>query len=139
MDKRKLLIVGSVILIIASVVVSIFLLVNNEPAEEDFTIDGIELPKNESVLEDAVVDNLKITNVSLLTRDGMSTFKAQVLNETDNSIDIDTLIVVFYQDETETEVVALKDVTISSMSDTYINIEAEIDLSNVTKIEYVLE
>jgi len=139
MDKRKLLIIGSLILIITSIIVSVFLLVNNEPLEEEFTIDGIELPKNKSILEDAMVDGLKITNVSLLTRDGMSSFRAQVLNETDNDMELDALTVVFYQEENEIEVIALIDTIISSNGDTYINIESETDLSDVTKIEYVLE
>lgn len=138
MDKRKILIIGSIILIAISIVISVFMIFN-KPEEEEFTIDGINLPTNKEILKDATVGNLKITNVSLLTRDGVSTYKAKVVNETEEDISIKILSVVFYKNEVEHDVDVLRDVVVLANSDTYISIDSEEDFTDVTKIEYVLE
>jgi hypothetical protein len=123
--------------IVASIVISVILLLPKK--EEEFKIEGIDLPNNMEVLKDTVVGDLKITDVSLLTREGTSTFKASVLNETDKDIKVNTLTVVFYNGKSEIKVKALVNVTILANDDGYINIQSQIDLSNVDKIEYVLE
>lgn len=136
MDKKKILLIVSIVLIIASIVVSVILLVN-KPEEEEFKIEGIDLPKNQEILKDVSLDGIEITNVSLLTREGMSTYKALLTNETENDISAKILNITFYEDEEERTVT--KNITLTAGSSMYINIESEIDLSKTTKIEYILE
>lgn len=138
MDKKKLLTIGSIIVIIVSIIAIIVLVVNKDK-EEEFTIDGINLPTNKEILKESTIDNLKITDISLLTRDGISTYKATVTNESDEDIDINALYVIFYEGDTENKTLALYDTKISSKEEKYINITSELDLTNTTKIEYVLE
>lgn len=138
MDKKKILLIGSIVIILASVIASIYIISTKEE-EPEYTIDGIDLPENKNILKDSTVENLKITSASLLTRDGISTYTAQVSNNTETNIDIDSLYVVFYEGEKENKILALKDSTITANNKTYINITSETDLSKTTKIEYVLE
>ena len=139
MKNKKILIACLVVIILASVITIIYMLTNNKEETPDSKIEDFETVQNDSILNDATVENLKITNVSLLTRDGISSFKAQVLNETSESINIDKLYVVFYENETENKILVLSDITIPANDKTYINMTSESDLSKTTKIEYVLE
>jgi hypothetical protein len=136
MDKKKLLVIIAIITIAIAIGV---IIINKDNKEEEFKIDGIDLPTNKEILKDANVDNLKITNISLLTRDGISTYKATILNNTENDIKINILYIIFYENEIEHKAVALYDTEIQTKGEKYINITSDKDLSNITKIEYVLE
>ena len=139
MDKKKLIIIGSVIAIIVSVVAIIFL-VTKKDTEGEYKIDGIDLPTNKDILKDVTIDNnIDITNISLLTRDGMSSYKATIKNTSDKDIKIKSLYVIFYEKDVEHKTLALYDTNLISQKEQYISIKSEIDLSNTTKIEYVLE
>jgi len=139
MKNKKILIACLVVIILASVITIIYMLTNNKEETPDSKIEDFETVQNDGILNDATVENLKITNVSLLTRDSISSFKAQVLNETSESINIDKLYVVFYENETENKILVLSDITIPANDKTYINMTSETDLSKTTKIEYILE
>lgn len=133
--KKKIILIGSIILIIASLVISV-LLITNKPEPEEFKIDGIDLPTNKSVLEDKIIDDIQITNVSLLTREGISTYKAKVVNNGSSEIS-KTLNIIFYINEEKIEIP--KEISLTPGSSMYINIESEINLTEISKIEYVLE
>lgn len=137
MNKKKLLMIGSIIVIIISIIVIIIMLNKNQ--KEKFTIDGISLPQNKEVLKESSVENLKISDVSLLTRNGTSTYKATISNDTEEDIDIKILYVVFYEKNVEYRAIALYDTQILATKEKYIDITSDKDLSNITKIEYVLE
>ena len=140
MDKKKVTLIVSILVIILSVILSILIITNKEDEEKPSNvINGITLPETKDILKDTTVENLKITNISLLTRDGMSTYKAQVVNETDKDINIDSLYVIFYEGEEQKKIPALKDSIVKANDKTYINISFETDLSKTTKIEYVIE
>lgn len=138
MDKKKILIGVSIVLIIASIGVSIFLIFN-KPEDNEFTIDGITLPNNREILKNKTIGSLEITDVSLLTRNEISTFKARLSNNTGKDIYIKELSVIFYDDDDEIEASLLKDASIGSSNYVYVSVDSEIDLSNISKIEYVLE
>ena len=120
MKNKKILIACLVVIILASVITIIYMLTNNKEETPNSKIEDFETVQNDSILNDATVENLKITNVSLLTRDGISSFKAQVLNETSESINIDKLYVVFYENETENKILVLSGITIPANDKTYI-------------------
>ena len=135
--KNKIILIVSIIVIIGSITLSVLTLTKKE--EEPFTIEGINLPENKEILKDAKVDELDIIDVSLITREDISSYKATVANNTDKDITINNLYVVFHQDEEEIKILALKNATIKSKTSTFISIASEIDLSKATKIEYVIE
>lgn len=139
MDKKKLIMIGSVIAIIVSVVAIIFL-VTKKDTESEYKIDGIDLPENKEILKDqTIADNIEISNISLLTRDGISSYKATIKNTSDKDIKIKTLYVIFYENDIENKTLALYDTNLVSQKEQYISIKTETDLTNTTKIEYVLE
>lgn len=138
MNKKKLIIIGAIVAVLLSVAVVIYAS-QKEETEPEFTIDGINLPTNKDILKDTTVNNLKITKASLLTRDGISSFTATLTNDTERTAKINKLYVVFYEGDTENKTLALYDTQLLSGKETFINITSETDLTNVTKIEYVIE
>ena len=138
MKNQKLLIVCLIIIILASVITNIYILSSKEEKEE-FKIDGINIAENENILNDASVSNLDITNVSLLTSDGISSYTAEVTNNTNNEVNLEKLYVVFYEAELEIKVLALSNITLKPNDTTYINITSEADLSKTTEIKYITE
>ena len=137
MNKKKLLAIGSITVIITSIITIVIMITQNK--EEEFTIEGISLPKNKEILKENSIENLKITDISLLTRDGISTYTATISNNTEEDIKIKTLYVIFYEKEQEYKAIALYDTKIQATKEKYIDITSEKDLSNITKIDYVLE
>ena len=138
MDKKKILLIGSIIVIIVSVIASILLVMKKEPVNE-FKIDGIDLPQNKEILKDTTIKELDITNVSLLIREGISSYSAKITNNTNKEIKIDNIYVTFIENEKENKILALKNRTLKPEEYTYIKITSESDLSKTTKIEYTLE
>ena len=138
MDKKKKIFVGLGILLLLSLVVLVISTVT-KPKKEEFKIDGIELPEHKEILKDKTIGDIKITDVSLLTRDGTSIFKARVYNTSDNDLTINKLIVVLFLENEEKRVEILRDAKIAPGEFTYVSITSLTDLSKVTKIEYVLE
>lgn len=139
MKNKKLLIPCLILIILASISIIIYMLVNKDKDPQEYTIDGIDLVENKEILKDTNVENLKITNVSLLTRNGISSYKAEVENNTEEDINIKKLYVIFYENETKNEIAVLSNTTIKTNNKTYINITFESDYSKTTKIEYRLE
>ena len=138
MDKKKILITGSIVAVILSVAVIIY--VASKPKEEpEFTIDGINLPTNKDILKDTTIENLDITNTSLIIRNGRSNFQATISNKTDKDIKINKLYVIFREEDKENKILALYDSLVSPGEDSYINITSEKDLTNTSRIEYVIE
>lgn len=137
MDKKKILIVVLGVVILVSIIAAILIITNNEE-DTKYGIEGIELPKNKEILKEKTVENLKITDISLLTREGISTYKAKVENNTNKDIEIDFLYVIFYEEKQENKIIALQDSTIEAESQTYINISSETDLSKTNNVKYEL-
>ena len=136
-SKKTLLIICLVFIILLSIGTSIYILINKKEKSE-FKVDGIETVQNENILNDTTVENLQITNASLLTRDGISTYSAEVNNLTENDITIDKLYVTFYEGDIENKILALFNASIKANGKAYINITSENDLSNTDKITYTI-
>ena len=69
MDKKKVITIISIVVIILSAVLSIIIITNKQKEETPSNvIEGITLPESTDILNDVTVENLKITNVSLLTK-----------------------------------------------------------------------
>ena len=139
MKNQKILIIGSVAVILISIIVIIYMVTNKEEKIPDYLIEGIKPIENQDILKDTTVDNLKIMNASLLTRDEISTFKAILSNETNEEIKINKLYVIFYNEVESNKNLVLQNAIVAPNDNIYINLTSEIDLSKTTKIEYVLE
>ena len=139
MKNKKVLIVCLVFIIVASIITNIYIVTNKNNEIEDNQIEGIDTANNQEILKDTTQDGLKITNISLLTRDGISTYKAEVTNITKEDLNIDKLYVIFYENDIENKVLALSNVNIKSGEKTNINITSEDNLSNTTSIKYLID
>lgn len=140
MKNKKILIACLIIIVLASITTIIYIITtNNEEDTPDYLIEGIIPVANQDILKDTTVDNLNITKVSLLTREGVSSFKATVSNNKVETIKVNKLYAIFYTNEEEKKILVLSNVTIAPNDTTYINITSETDLSKTTKIEYILE
>lgn len=139
MKNKKVLVIGSIVIILVCVAAVIYLLVTSNDKPQNTGIEGINLAENKEILEDKTINNFKITNVSLLTRDGISSYKAWVVNESNTDVKINKLYVIFQENETETKLLALNNATINANGKTYITVTSDRDLTKTTKIEYILE
>lgn len=138
MKKKKLLIIGSIIAIVLSIALVIYIALKPKENNE-FKIEGTSLPTNKEILADTTIGDLKITNVSIITRENVSSFYAKVSNETERNILVNKLYVVFYEGDLETKTLVLYNTHIYADKETTINITSEKNLNNVTKIDYILE
>lgn len=138
MKNKKILIICLIIIILISIITNIYIL-SNKPVKDEPTIEGINKPENKEILKDASVEGLKITNISLLTRNGISSYKAEVTNITNSKIDINKLYIIFHEEEKENKTLALYNISIEPNEKAHINITSEKDLSKTTKITYTIE
>ena len=138
MKNKKILIIASIIAILLSIGVVIYA-VTKPKKEYEFTIDNMTLPTSKDIIKDTQIGGLKITNIAIITSDGMSTFNATVVNEKKENIIINRLYIIFYEGDIEYPKLALYDTHISAGKEAYINITSETDLTNITNIEYILE
>lgn len=138
MKNKKILIICLIIIILISIITNIYIL-SNKPVKDEPTIEGINKPENKEILKDVSVEGLKITNISLLTRNGISSYKAEVTNITNSKIDINKLYIIFHEEEKENKTLALYNISIEPNEKAHINITSEKDLSKTTKITYTIE
>ena len=139
MDKKKIIVIISlVVIILASIITNIYILSNKEK-EEGFKIDGITETQNKEILKDTKVNNLDITNVSLLNNEGTSIYQAKISNNTNEDITIDKLYIVFIENEKENKLLGLSNSKIKANGSTYINLSSIDDLTKSTNIKYVVE
>ena len=139
MDKKKIiLIICLIVIILASIITNIYFLKDNKETNK-LKIDGITTTENKEILKDTKVNQLDITNISLLNNNNTSVFKAKVSNNTNEDIEIKKLYIVFYENEKEKKIPGLINVIIKSGDSTFINISSSTDLTKSTDIKYVLE
>ena len=139
MDKKKIIaIISLIVIIVASIITNIYIL-SNQDEKEEFEIDGITMVENKEILKDSKVLGLDITDVSLFNKNGTSIYKAKIVNDTNEDINVDKLYVVFYENDIENKKIGLSNAKISAGGEVYISISSPEDLTKSTKIEYVLE
>mgnify|MGYP003292889190 CR=1 FL=1 len=89
------------------------------------------------VLKDKKIGDILISNVLLYTENNKSKYSATVTNKSDKDVDVN-LAIVFYENEIKTEINPM-DKVLKAKGKTNIEIIFEIDLTKITKIEYVLK
>lgn len=92
-----------------------------------------------NVIAEANIDGLKISNVSLITEGESSTYTADVVNTTDQAIDVKSFNILL-KDENGNVIITLLGyvgTTITPGNSSTISTSVDIDLTGVKSIEYV--
>ena len=110
MDKKKILFILGIILIVILGIVAINL---GKKTKEPESTDKL----NENILKNTTVESLSITDQSVITRDGVSTYMCNITNSGTETKHIDNLFLVFTIDGEEIEALAVKDVDIKLVLD----------------------
>ena len=85
--KNKIIIIVLVVIILGAVGVNIYILTNKDNTVNN-QIEGLDIIKNEDLVKDTKVENLDITDIKIVTKDNMSTYKAVITNNTKSEISI---------------------------------------------------
>ena len=129
MDKKKILFIIGLVLIVILGIIAINISKKNKEPEPVDTL-------NENILKDTTVDGLRITNQAVITRDGISTYTANITNETSETKYIDEFYITFTVDGKEISTLAIKDTNITSNQTLPISLMYDEDISKATKVEY---
>ena len=136
MNKNKIIIICLSLIILASIVTSIYLLANPKTNNSNNEDDIINID-NHDVLKDTKYEELDITNQTITVKNNSSNYLAVIKNNTSNDYKINNLYIIFHQGKSTKEILALKDAKIPSSGTRTIDLTINSSLSKVTKIEYI--
>ena len=134
MDKKKIMMILSIVVIVVCVGFSVYMLTNRDNDDSDG--DKISNIDNKEILKDMKYDDMDIVGQLLDTGDGNSKYLARIVNNSGNDKKIEKLYVVFEFDNEELYVLGLFDTVIANGSDKYVDLTIDRDLSKVKKISY---
>lgn len=129
MDKKKILFIAGIALIVILGIIAIFIGKKEVKSKEDYNI-------NKNVLKDTTMENFTITDQSVITRDGLSTYMANLTNNTKEKKHIDYLHIVFTIDDETIDVIASKNSDVDPEGKLPIMISFDRDISKATKVTY---
>ena len=133
--KRKILFIIGIALIIVLGIIAIVIGKSNSDNIQDFQDESENTP-SEDVLKDIKIADVTITNQSIITREGMSTYMANIVNESDDVNHIDELYAVFTLNGESMTTLVINNTSIKADDSLPVSIEFDRNLSEVTKIEY---
>lgn len=136
MNKNKIIIICLSLIILASIVTSIYLLANPKINNSNNEDDIINID-NHDVLKDTKYEELDITNQTITVKNNSSNYLAVIKNNTSNDYKINNLYIIFHQGKSTKEILVLKDAKIPSSGTRTIDLTINSSLSKVTKIEYI--
>jgi len=139
MNQKKIVMLIIVMLIIGILGIVLFLVNRDDDVLIDNSIDGVEVIDTAEMLQDQMVENLKISNVSFVVIDGVTNFFALVTNEGTETIRIDNLYVNFIGNDFEKKIIGLTDTLIKNGGSAEIRIVIDSNLSATKSIKYLLE
>lgn len=130
--NQTLKIAFCLIIIVACLIFSVHTIVKSKKG------NNVELTENE-VLKDATVGDLTFTKGEIYTSDGTSNFRVIVTNKGDKEFRINKLFVSFTVDGSTQKIQSLSDTTLKANESKVIKIVLDSDVSEATKIEYIVE
>lgn len=136
MNKNKIIIICLSLIILASIVTSIYLLANPKTNNSNNEDDIINID-NHDVLKDTKYEELDITNQTITVKNNSSNYLAVIKNNTSNDYKINNLYIIFHQGKITKEILVLKGAKIPSSGTRTIDLTINSSLSKVTKIEYI--
>lgn len=131
MNKKTLLIISLIIIILVSIITNIYIISKDNKDKTENT--------KPQFLQEITYKGLKISNASIETGNDLSEYKSMVTNISDNTIKIDKLYIIFYNNDQENKILALSNIELSQNENTVIDIVSEDDLNKITDIKFVLE
>lgn len=134
MNKKKIMMILSIVVIVVCAGFSVYMLTNKDNDDSDG--DKISNIDNKEILKDMKYDDMDIVGQLLDTGDDTSKYLARIVNNSGNDKKIDKLYVVFEFDNEELYVLGLFDTVIANDSDKYVDLTIDRDLSKVKKISY---
>lgn len=136
--KQKILIIVFSIIIIACIILTVVLVKKGDKSETNNTEEDSFLVTNKELLKEATVEGLKISDISIMKGEEISTYTATVTNEKDEAIHIDNLFVIFTIDDTDYATKGLQDIDLEAKATQNIEIGIDQNLSKASKITYEL-
>ncbi len=137
-DKKKMIIIGVLILVIVSaVIVTIGLLFKNKENKIDDE-SGYKTNTNENVIKDQQIGNFNFTNTSLNYKDGNSVLRVSVTNTSNQELSLQEFKIHVY-DSKHNEIVTLTGFIGDKLlagETKYIESTYADDLTNAHSIEY---
>lgn len=103
--------------------------------------DNAKMNNNENIIKEQTINNLIMNNVSLSYKDGISTFRVQITNNTTESISINQFNVIF-KTENDSIITTLNGFLGDSLSggeSFNLTITSDIDLSEAYSLEYQID
>lgn len=131
MDKKKLLFIVGIVLIVILGVIAINM--SKKKAKPE-VIDEL----NENILKDTIVEGIKIADQSVITENGLSSYTAILTNTLTENKHIDSFYIVFTLNGEEIESLAVTNVDIKANGILPISLVFDQDISKATKVEYKL-
>lgn len=132
MDKKKILFIIGIILIVIMGIVAINI---GNKKNINNNIDDL----TEKAFDSVTIENLKVTSQSLTINNGICTYMANITNNTKSSRHIDMLFAIFELDGEEINALALSDIDIESGKTIPIKIEFDRDISTASKVSFKIK
>lgn len=129
MDKKKILFIVGIVLIVILGVIAINMSKKRAKPE---VIDEL----NENILKDTIVEGIKITDQSVITENGLSSYTAILTNTLTENKHIGNFYIVFTLNGEEIESLAVTDIDIKANGMLPISLAFDQDISKATKVEY---
>ena len=79
--KNKILVTVCLIIIIAASIITNIYILSNKEEPDNTENNSIQTVENKDILKDTKIENLDITNISIINRDNISTYNAKITNE----------------------------------------------------------
>jgi hypothetical protein len=130
MDKKKIFFIVGIILIVILGIITINI---SKKSTKPEPVDKL----NESILKDTTVEGVKIANQSVVTRDGLSTYMANLINDSNETKHLDDFYIIFTLDGEEIRALAVRDIDIAPGKTYPISIVFDRDISKSSKVEYL--
>ena len=131
MDRKRILFIVGIILIIILGIIAINISKNKKTEEKDNL--------NENLLKDTTVENLTITNQTVNAKEGSSNYIAIVTNNSNVNYQINKLYVIFTVDNKEIKALLLYDMTLSPGDSIPVSVTVDEDITKATNVTYRYE
>ena len=131
MDRKRILFIVGIILIIILGIIAINISKNKKTEEKDNL--------NENLLKDTTVENLTITNQTVNAKEGSSNYIAFVTNNSNVNYQINKLYVIFTVDNKEIKALLLYDMTLSPGDSIPVSVTVDEDITKATNVTYRYE
>ena len=132
MDKKRIVFIIGLILVIALGIIALSISKNKKETTKD------DNPEN-NVLKNTTIENITITNQSIVTKDGLSTYTANVANNLSSSYHIDKLSIIFTINDEELNISAATNINLEAKESFPLIINFDQDISKLSKIDYKVE